>query len=533
MKPRVAALLLFAVAVAVYLPSLRNGFAYDDHVVIRLNERLHDLARVHRIFAESYWPDATLGLYRPLASLTFAIDWAIGSGGALWFHIMNIVWNTAASLLVFALLVQLIPVGAALLGALVFAVHPVHVEAVANVVGRSELMAAVFCFAAMAVWLDRGADEPLSPRRLAAVTVLYVCAMLSKESAIMLPTLLALADVARGTLRPDTLMAWVRRHVPAIVVLGVASVLFLVVRTVVLGELGPQKVDPTLDVASDPGDRIRTALQGWPHVIRLLVYPRTLLSDYGPRILMPAMRLNTLSLLGGIIFIGMVGGGIYAWVRGRGRLAFVLLFLPLSLLPVSNLLLPIGVIVAERALYLPSIAFAAAVAFAAAHVWSEQRARNGMIVLSLLVALLFTARSLDRIPTWRSTDQVFHALRTDRPDSFRAAWHAARVAANREDVPAALQWYGYTLTLWPYRHNIVIEAASYAAQHGDLPFAQRISDFALSRWPNDVDLLRLRASVALDLADTTTARTMMLRGLERAPQDSVLRQMQAVLGSQQ
>ena len=533
MKPRTAALVLLAVAVAVYLPSLRNGFAYDDHVVIRLNERLHDLALAHRIFADAYWPDPTLGLYRPLASLTFAIDWAIGNGGALWFHIMNVVWNAAATLLVFALLVQLIPVGAALLGALVFAVHPVHVEAVANVVGRSELMAAVFCLAAMALWLDRGPDEPLGRRKLIAVAVLYVCAMLSKESAIMLPTLLALTDVARGTLRTDTFVAWLRRHVPAIVVLGVASVLFLVLRTVVLGELGPQKVDPTLDIASDPDDRIRTALQGWPHVIRLLVYPRTLLSDYGPRILMPAMRLNTLSLLGGLIFLGMVGGGLYAWRQNRGRLAFVLLFLPLSLLPVSNLLLPIGVIVAERALYLPSLAFAAAVAFAAAHVWPEQRTRNLMIALTMLAAVLFTVRSLDRIPVWRSTDRVFHALRTDRPDSFRAAWHAARVAANRQDVPAALQWYGYTLTLWPYRHNVVTEAASYAAQHGDLPFAQRITDFALQQWPKDVDLLRLRASVALDLADSTTARAMMLRGLEVAPQDSVLRRMQDVLGTGQ
>jgi hypothetical protein len=528
MKPRVAALIVLAVAVAVWLPSLRNGFAYDDHVVIRLNERLHDLSRAHLIFAQSYWPDTSLGLYRPLASFTFAIDWAIGSGTALWFHIMNVVWNAAACVLLFALLLQFIPVGAALLGALVFAVHPVHVEAVANVVGRSELMAAVFCLAAMLLWVDREEDEKLSTRRLAAIAVLYLCAMMSKESAIMLPVLCALADAARNRLRPDTFLAWVRRHVPAIVVLGVTSVLFLALRTLVLGELGPQRVDPTLDVASATGDRIRTALQGWPHVIRLLVYPRTLLSDYGPRILMPAMTWTPLSLLGAVIFLAMVVGGLVAWARGRGLLAFVLLFLPISLLPVSNLIVPIGVIVAERALYLPSLAFAAGAAFAAAYVW-EQRARAAMIALTALVAVLFTIRTLDRIPTWRSTGAVFQALRTDRPDSFRAAWHAARVAANREDVPTALQWYAYTLNLWPYRHNVVIEAASYAANNGDLAFAQRITDYALQRWPDDVDVLRLRAGVALDLADTVTARTMIARGLAREPQDSLLRSMQAAL----
>jgi hypothetical protein len=320
----------------------------------------------------------------------------------------------------------------------------------------------------------------------------------------------------------------VRRHIPAIAVLGVTAVLFLVARTLVLGELGPDRVDPTLDIASAPADRIRTALQGWPHVMRLLVYPRTLLSDYGPRILMPAMTLTPLALLGGIIFLALVVGGLVAWVRGRGLLAFVLLFMPISLLPVSNLIVPIGVIVAERALYLPSLAFAAAVAFGAAHVW-DRRERRSVIALAALVTVLFSVRTIDRIPTWRTTSTVFQALRSDRPDSFRAAWHAARVAGNREDVASALQWYAYTLNLWPYRHTVVVEAASYAAKNGDLAFAQRIADFALERWPDDVDIMRLRAGVALDLADTATARTMITRGLAREPQDSVLHSMQAAI----
>ena len=528
MRPRLAASIVVLVAVVVWLPSVRNGFAYDDHVVIRLNDRLHDLSRAHLIFAQSYWPDASLGLYRPIASLSYAVDWAISGGQPLWFHIMNVVWNAAASLLVFALLLAFVPATAALIGALIFAVHPVHVEAVANIVGRAELMAAAFSIAALLLWLD-ARTATLSARRITAVAACYALSMMSKESAVMLPALIALADAARGTLRPDNLLAWLRTHARSFIVLAATGVAFIVARTLVLQELGPQRVDPTLDVASAFDDRVRTALQAWPHIIRLLVYPRTLLSDYGPRIIMPALSLNLLSLIGGVILVTLVAGGIWAWLRGRGRIAFVLLFLPVALLPVSNLIIPIGVLVAERALYLPSLAAAAAAAFAAAHFAADRRTRAATLAVALVVVALFTARTIDRIPTWRSTQTVFDALIRDRPDSFRANWHAARAAANRNDTAAALQHYANTLNLWPYRHNVVIEAASYAANNGDLPFARTITDFALQRWPEDVDALRLRAAIALDLADTTTARQLVQRGLSRAPGDTVLLRMRAAI----
>ena len=521
---------VFILALALYLPSVRNGFAYDDHMVIRADPRVHDLSNLPRLFAEPYWNDEELGLYRPLASASYAIDWAVADGNPQWFHWVNTFWNAGACALLFLLLTRFVPTPAALLGALVFAVHPVHVEAVANVVGRAEVMAALFSIAAMLLWLRADVGRRHGAGTGAGIVLLFLLAVLSKESAIMLPALIALLDVARGAIRPASVAAWFRTHAAVLSALALTAVAFLVLRTLVLGELGPARVDPALDIARSTTDRILTALQGWPHVLRLMIFPRTLLSDYGPRIIMPVAAPTLTVLAGMAILLGLVAGGIAAWLRGAGRLAAVLLFLPLALLPTSNLLVPIGVIVAERTLYLPSIAVALAIAFLTA--WLPPRPhRRVAAAVVLLAAGLGAVRTLDRIPVWRSTDAVFAALTADRPDSFRAQWYNARAAVEAQHPRLALERYALALRLWPYRHGLVLEASAYAAQIGDLPFTRQVTEFAVTRWPQDVRFARIHAGAQLDLADTTAARSSIEAGLARFPADSVLRAMQRAVAT--
>lgn len=347
----------------------------------------------------------------------------------------------------------------------------------------------------------------------------------------MLPALLALIDMARGTLRPQSVMPWLRRHARTLTLLAGTAVLYLIVRTVVVGGVSPGRLDPALEVSTGPATRILTALQAWPFIVRLLLYPRTLLSDYGPRVIMPAFTLTPLALAGVLIPGTLVIGGLLAWSRGYGRAACALLFLPVALLPVSNLVVPIGVVVAERALYLPSFALAAGAAFGAAAVWGNRRARPPLSAVAAVIIVLFAARSLVRIPEWRSTGTVFEALRRDRPDAFRGQWHHAQVAVGRGDAALALERYARAVNTWPFRRTLVVEAANYAGSVGDLEFARTLADHALGHWPDDVTMLRLRAGVALDLGDTVTARTVLRSALRLAPRDSILLRMQAAAGS--
>ena len=143
-------------AIVCYLNSLGNGFALDDFWIVPQNANVTELSNLLRLWAEPYWTgDAgrDLGLYRPLPITFFNLEWAIGGGAAWPFHAANVLLHALVSVLVLAFARRFVPLPYAVAGALVFAVHPVHTEAVANVVGQAELLAATFmllgCLAAL------------------------------------------------------------------------------------------------------------------------------------------------------------------------------------------------------------------------------------------------------------------------------------------------------------------------------------------------------------------------------------------------
>jgi hypothetical protein len=137
---QVAAMAVAMIALLLFAPGLLDGFAYDDVPVIVGDPRIRSLSNLPAILTGGYWQNSDLAIYRPLTTLSFSVDWSLAPANAAWFHFTNILLNAGAAVLVFMLLNRLFAAGPALAGALLFAVHPVHVEAVTNVVGRAELL---------------------------------------------------------------------------------------------------------------------------------------------------------------------------------------------------------------------------------------------------------------------------------------------------------------------------------------------------------------------------------------------------------
>ena len=141
--------LLLAIAILVFAPSVRNEFTFDDLDVIVENERLDHPTELGLFFSTSWWgeaqPDARL--YRPLTLATLAWDRALFGPGPRGTHVVNVLLNAFVAWLVF-LLGRTLGLGleAAFACALLFAVHPVHVEVVSTGVGRADLLAAAFLF---------------------------------------------------------------------------------------------------------------------------------------------------------------------------------------------------------------------------------------------------------------------------------------------------------------------------------------------------------------------------------------------------
>jgi len=536
-RPAVAGLAVAIVALAVYAGALANGFAYDDIAVIANDERIRSFD-AGTIFTRGYWQDADLSLYRPLTTLSFALDWSLAPGSAAWFHFTNLLLHAAASVLAFLVLARLFGTAGALAGGLVFALHPVHVEAVANVVGRAELLSSIFAFAACLLWLRPGATSDPGGRapapgalHAAAIAACVLLAMLAKESAVMIPALLVLVDAATGTLRPATFGPWLRRRAGALVLMAGVVAIVLAARVAVLGGFAPSRVDPALELASTPFARVLTALQAWPVWARLLFAPDVLLADYGPRILGPALSPTVENITGLMLLVLLCAGGVLAWTRGHGKAAFVLLWFPVAILPVSNLVVPIGVLVAERTLYLPAFAVCGlAAAVVAVPAWTGAARKAGLVIMTAVLAL-FAFRTVTRVPDWASTDAIMLALVRDRPDAFRGRWHLARMARTAGNADMAMRRYAEAIGLWPHRAGLVLEAAGFAAEQGRRREAYDLARLAVAQWPDDLRVQRLLAGTALDIGDLATARAALAAGLRIDAHDETLNRMRAAIDS--
>jgi len=506
-----AALAVALVAGLTYANAVVNGFTLDDDTVIQKNPLVHHLSACWRAFAHPYWPDHTPGgQYRPLAIVSFALDWAATAGSAQWMHAVNVVWHIGACLLVWRLLRELLPRGGALAGALYFAVQPVHVEAIASTVGRCDLMAAVFVLAGV-----------LAHRhgRWTAVP-LYAAAVASKESGAVMLGLVAASDAIFAP-APDGSahapgLGGVRAAVHAAVrpaaralrrrwrfyagYLAVAAVyagaLALVFRHRPLVDLAPAWFHATVM------DRWLTEARVVPEYVRLLVAPFELRLEYSPRVIEVAHTVTPTVALG-LALVGLaVICAILAWRRAPAA-SFGIVWLAIAISPVSNILFASGVVLAERTLYLPSVGMAALVGVGSVWAWrrlcavgdgkGEGEGTGGMIVhaagraavgrrvalaAGAVVLAAFGVRSWTRTSVWHDDKRLLLTSLALEPESYRTHLRAAIILDHDGDWRAAEHEFAVARTLYrgdPYTYE---GAAMVADMHDEFAVADRLYDSA-------------------------------------------------------
>jgi hypothetical protein len=454
-------------SVVVYIPSLSNGFALDDIGDIVDNTAVHGVLHVGEILSSPYRSDVPAGgsPWRPLTSLSFALSWSMGNGSPLPFHVFNVVLHAVDTALVVLLLAAL---GASplpsLVGGLLFAVHPVHAEAVANGVGRGDALMALFVLLGVLAYLG-------TPRRrwirIAAVASCYALALATKENGVVLPALLVavalLAPRAADGASPDrspvassaagpvpTVAASAEpsaRSLPRLLadwplfaVLGAVLLGYLFLRHHILGVLVHRDAAPYI-VALPAVTRIETAVANFTEVARLLLWPADLVADYGPAVIVPATLTSVRFWAGVAVALGF--GALAAVDAKRGRwIALGVVWVALSVAVVSDLAFPVGIWVSERTLYLPSVG----VAFLAVGAWgwlkagASRRARRPVLGVAALLVLLGGVRSWSRSATWASNDTVFRTLARDHPESYRAQWWMGRQLVDAGRLDAGLTW---------------------------------------------------------------------------------------------
>lgn len=185
--PVLAASLLIALVAAVYEPSLHNGFIWDDDLYVQNNQALRSLSGLRDI----WFRIGTTPQYYPLVYSTFWVEYQLWALDATGYHATNLVLHAIAAVLVWRLLARLAVPGA-WLAAAVFAVHPVHVESVAWVTERKNVLSLVFALGALLAYLRAApaGARPSSAAAYALAIVLYLAALFSKTVTASVPAVL-------------------------------------------------------------------------------------------------------------------------------------------------------------------------------------------------------------------------------------------------------------------------------------------------------------------------------------------------------
>ena len=412
--PIVTFVLLAAVALAYYRAVTTNAFAWDDGYMVLNNPTIRDLANWPAMFLSPWATGVAYELgqaqnrpyYRPIAELTMALDYAISGPDPSTFHATNILVHLLAALCLFLWLRRLLPAGPwAGLAAIIFAIHPVHTEAVNVVSYRTTTLAGAFTFGTLLAL-----THPTTQVRILTGVFGFALALLSKETAVVLPALLLLQDLRLGAFtRRRMLMV----YLPLLVLAGA----YLLLRA---------------SITTAPYYSYFEGLSPWQTVmmvprvfflyVRLALLPWPLCPFYDWSILRaPTSPLEPDILAGAVLLLAVVAGALLA----KDRLVSLGLgFFLVALLPVSHVV-PFFDAAGERFVYVPL----AGLLLAGAAEASSLRPALGRLALSvaILVVVAFGALTMVRTAEWQDSETILRATTRDFPTSVSAHLGLARL----------------------------------------------------------------------------------------------------------
>ncbi len=396
--------IIVVLALLIYGGSVKNEFVYDDYAYIVHNEQLRSWRNLPALFTSSFPPGAReQGLYRPILSLSFLLEYQVADIQPGVYHTTNLVLYLICCCLVYLLCLELTREKTlSFVAALLFAAHPVHAENVNWAVGRAGILSALFLLCALILY--RWAIEREQKRGLliGGMLAAYLLAVGSYENALVLPLLLVLLDFAYPRAK-ETVQSFIKNRIlPFYVPVFGMTLIYLGIRMSILGTIGPQGEHRALGTLG-----LIERLSLVPQIVFknfwILLFPHRLTVVYEPALEPNFYPLG--SVLSLLAIIVVIGAAVYAWRKSR-LLAVGIAFLGITLLPAVNII-PIGTIVAERLLFLPSVGFCM-IGGAVFHM-AFQKGRRGMespiglaaVTVLLVVLTLYAVKAYARSQEWR------------------------------------------------------------------------------------------------------------------------------------
>jgi protein O-mannosyl-transferase len=512
----VAALILCAALP--YINTLLNGFVYDDNRQILDNPYLKSFHFLPQVFGTTVWSfvgmQGVSNYYRPMMTLGYALCYHLFGPLAYGFHLVNVCLHVGVVLLVFVVARRLFRDRAiAFVAACLFAVHPIHSEAVAWVAAVTTLDVTFFYL--LTFWLFVNMARPrggISPWVKLAAVGSFALTIFSKEQALTLPLLAMLYEHFFRADRAETNFWQKMRRYGDFWLMDLAYVLFRIER---LGAFAPQIQLSRLGWY--PSFLSALALVGqylgklfWPvQLCAYYVFQRGT-SVFEPRVLAGIAALAVCAI-------------VYAMLFRRNRAAsFGFLWFFVTLAPVLDIRYLAGNVFAERYLYLPSVGFCWLVGWAGVKLWRALGARrsawrHGLVATSCALGLLLAARVVARNRDWRTDVALYSQTLKVSPRATNIRENLGVVAWNHGRIDEAEKQWNMALKLNPNSPITLTNLGLVYAKRKEYPKAEHYFREAMLHKPDYTDPHLNLGSLMMDLGRMEEAEWQLRAAVALSP----------------
>jgi hypothetical protein len=522
-----AAWAIAIIALLANAPVVSVDYVFDDHPIVEDSERVNEL-QLGRIWSTSYWDSSRrLNEYRPLVVSSYAIERALLGPTPGHYHAVNWLLHAlvAVSVLFAGRAIRLTE-SAAVVAAALFAVHPIHLDAIAPIVGRAELLAALAMTGGIYFWIRVRTVESPSIAGLLGLGGCIGVGAFSKESALAVIPVIAAVEwlvVDRPGNRPAGRPANGRTALAATAMVAIVVAGYLVARVIVLGSLLPSS-DSSFTVVANPlvGEdlsvRLLTAASIFGHYLRIFAWPNPLSPDYSFDSL-PVIRAAAEPWFWLPFAIGATGVvGAVASIRRAPLLAIAaaVFIAPYSI--VSNSAFLIGTMLAERLFYLPSIGICWAIGFALAALVDRASPGGGRFpgsvrtfaIAAIPIALL-GSMSFKRAQDWQNEELLYHQALQTYPRNTGMWLTLGEIAIRTGRYPLAIERMGRVIEIVPDFTKAWLDRGTLLAALGQNQAAAADLRRAIELNPDDLLALENLAVVERQLGNHAEAAVVERR----------------------
>ncbi|XP_038852573.1 protein O-mannosyl-transferase TMTC1-like isoform X1 [Salvelinus namaycush] len=476
---------LLALCALCYSNSLHGEFVHDDVWAISNNPDVRPGSSLQSIFSNDFWgkrmaDNTSHKSYRPLCILTFKLNILLGGMTPLYFHVVNVCLHCAVTCLLMHTCDRCVfdDPRLAFLTALLFAVHPIHTEAVSGIVGRADVLACMLFLLAFlsyirSVGVCDSADclpSTVSVWALGASLLLGTCAMLVKETGITVFGVCVFYDALVLCRKPlllhlsgSKMKDLLRISVPFLKRACAVSLYVAVIMSFRLWLMGGSM--PLFSEQDNPASfspHLLTRFLTYCYLLAfnawLLLSPAVLCYDWqvGSIPLVESLwdTRNVAALLLGVVMVALCLHCVMSLQRLENREVLLgVLFLVCPFIPASNLFFRVGFVVAERVLYMPSMGYCILVAHGLGRLCSVvgRWGTTALTVSTLLLLLLFSWKTIQQNDIWLSREALFRSGIQTLPHNAKVHYNYANFLKDRGRHQEAIHHYKTALRLCP-RH---------------------------------------------------------------------------------